>query len=77
MKPCALGAIGLRIAVARYADEAEGHLAQCAAGVLEGERKVAIDAVPYRAALGAHAQGLGDGEFAVFSPPRRPNRTNG
>ena len=62
----ALGVIGLRPAVAHDAEQAEGHLAQRAAGVAEGERKVAIDAVPHLAAFRLHAHGFGDGEFAVL-----------
>ena len=61
-----LGVIGLGLIVAHDADQAESHLAQRAAGVAKGERKVAIDAVPHRVALGMHAQRFGDGELAVF-----------
>ena len=60
-----LGVIGLRLAVAADAENAEGHLVQPPGGVLEGQRKVAINAVSHRAAFGAHANGLGDAEFAV------------
>ena len=56
--------IGLRLAVAADAEEAEGHLVQPPGGVFEGQRKVAINAVSHRAAFRAHAKGLGDAEFA-------------
>jgi hypothetical protein len=61
----ALGVVGLRLAVAFDAEELEGHFAQDAAGVPKRQRKIAIDAVAHRTALGAHAQRLGDVQFAV------------
>ena len=57
--------IRLGAAVARHADQAEADLVQLAAGVAEGERKVAVDAAPDLAAFRAHADRFGDGELAV------------
>src|SRR6185312_2947700 len=62
----ALGVIGLEMAVAPDGNYAEGHFAQAAARVAKGQREIAVDAVPHRTAFGAHAQRLGDGEFAVL-----------
>ena len=62
----ALGVVGLGLAVAENAEQFERHLAHRPAGIAEGERKVAIDAVPHGAAFGAHQQRLGNGEIAVF-----------
>ena len=61
-----LGVIGLGLTVARDPEQAESHLAQRAAGVAKGERKIAIDAVAHGAAFGAHAQRFDDGELAVL-----------
>ena len=54
------------MAVAPDGNHAEGHFAQAAARVAKGQREIAVDAVPHRIAFGAHAQRLGDGEFAVL-----------
>ena len=65
----AFGVIALRHAVAADVENAERNLAQGAARVLEGERKVTIDAVSDLRAFRLDADGFDDGEFAVLGDP--------
>ena len=65
----ALGVIALRPAVAADVENAERHFAQGAAGVLKGERKVAIDTVPDLAAFRLNTNGLDHGKLAVLGDP--------
>ena len=65
--PCwRVGGISLVLAVALDTEQLEVHFTQNAAGILEGQRKVAVDAVPDVAPFRLHAQGFGDGQLAVF-----------